>query len=784
VRRQDVVVSVPAVGNLQYVNKIDLPSISGEKVVSVEVITGDIVKKGQVLVTLVPSTRELAVIKATISLRDAEKLLLESLKLPASEAFYQAEEAVSYAQHKMGSTNERLKRSGAGPTDPELAQAKSNLLAATFAIQEAQQGLERMTGRPKPLELAKARQAKAAAQADLKEAEETLANFAQDHIQKLVKARQDKADAAAALRDAEKALGNFDREHSKQLILARRAKADAELVLKDAKKALNDLFLEPTKQLILARRAKADAELVLKEAKTALSDFFSALGGKIAFNEAAIDELHRLQEAVELAQADVDQAVANLVEAQQGPNQSAVGGTIAFNETAVDQLNRLKEAVELAQADADRALADLVEKQQGPNQLGRQQLQTAMDLAQVNLRKAEESLADLDVERGLPEVALQKGKIAAAKAELRAIEEALAALKPQANSRDIALLEVKATAVQAELATSAQVLAAREARANPMKVASLEAQVVLARAKLVEAKEALAALERRPDPSKLGLEERQTELLLTTLQQVYDRLASLVLGVASEGLPQVQSGLKEAEERLLEVVEQLRRMKENAGSLDVALRRKEVEVAQDKLAEAEDNLRNATIVAPFDGLVSATRVVKGQRVLDSSSPIQLLDTSALAVVAQVTETDVAQVKQGQEANIRIKALPGTVLRGKLTSISSTSTPTVLSAGAAGKASYEVVISGDDLRSAGLSAGMTATAEIIIDQRVNVLAVPVGALSGDERSAEVEVVAEGEVARVSVKTGLKNTHLVELMEGLQEGAVVRVNRAKGGFPGKY
>ena len=72
--------------------------------------------------------------------------------------------------------------------------------------------------------------------------------------------------------------------------------------------------------------------------------------------------------------------------------------------------------------------------------------------------------------------------------------------------------------------------------------------------------------------------------------------------------------------------------------------------------------------------------------------------------------------------------------------------------------------------------MTASADILIDQRANVLYIPVAALGGDDQPT-VELVADGTVTFANVTPGLKNNRRVEIKRGLKEGDTVRVNRSK-------
>ena len=97
----------------------------------------------------------------------------------------------------------------------------------------------------------------------------------------------------------------------------------------------------------------------------------------------------------------------------------------------------------------------------------------------------------------------------------------------------------------------------------------------------------------------------------------------------------------------------------------------------------------------------------------------------------------------------------------------------------GPAMYEVIIlaAGESVTGLNLSDGMTASVEIFIERRPNVLYLPVAAVNGEDQPS-VELVADGAVTSASVTLGLKTHTRVEIKEGLKEGDTVRVDLSIG------
>jgi hypothetical protein len=92
--------------------------------------------------------------------------------------------------------------------------------------------------------------------------------------------------------------------------------------------------------------------------------------------------------------------------------------------------------------------------------------------------------------------------------------------------------------------------------------------------------------------------------------------------------------------------------------------------------------------------------------------------------------------------------------------------------------YEVTISTEAPESASLSEGSPVSVTITVDQRRDVLVVPVTVVYGSGQMPQVEVAKGGDPAQVSITLGLRDKHLVEVKEGLHEGDVIRVRRGTG------
>src|SRR5579875_3588691 len=153
-----------------------------------------------------------------------------------------------------------------------------------------------------------------------------------------------------------------------------------------------------------------------------------------------------------------------------------------------------------------------------------------------------------------------------------------------------------------------------------------------------------------------------------------------------------------------------------------------------QLQTAEDNLKQATLTAPHDGVVTVINgtvggtpgVSAGSTSTTSSGGtfIQIVDTSSLQVVADVNEADMANLKVGDPATFTVNAYGNQVFSGTVSSISPNG-QTVSNV-----VTYPVYIdiNMNNLQGAKLLPGMTANTTITVVSLSNVLLLPVNAIN--------------------------------------------------------
>ena len=225
-----------------------------------------------------------------------------------------------------------------------------------------------------------------------------------------------------------------------------------------------------------------------------------------------------------------------------------------------------------------------------------------------------------------------------------------------------------------------------------------------------------------------------------------------------------------------------------AASLLVPLEsaRLQQEIAQDAYDQAVARAAGRTVTAPASGSVVVLNAVTGAAVgagtgtggsgsaSGTAGPlVQIADLSQMRVSVQVNEVDISRVAVGQAARVGFSALPGVLLDGTVTRIS-----TVASADeygySYGVVTYDVeVLVPEPVPE--LKPGMTASVEILLQDVPDALTVPISALMTDDgASTFVYVVTDPEtqaVERRAVTVGAQSASEAVVEGGVAEGDLV-------------
>jgi len=162
--------------------------------------------------------------------------------------------------------------------------------------------------------------------------------------------------------------------------------------------------------------------------------------------------------------------------------------------------------------------------------------------------------------------------------------------------------------------------------------------------------------------------------------------------------------------------------------------------AEATLARAADVLHKTTYMAPLNGTVTTLPVHVGENVVpgiqnvSGSFLMTIADMSVITAEVKVDETDIVNLKLGQEADVTIDAIPDKTFKGHVTEIGSSAiirstglATSQVTGGSQEAKDFKVVVTlgnpPDNLR-----PGLSTTAKIVTATRKNIVAIPIQALT--------------------------------------------------------
>jgi len=205
---------------------------------------------------------------------------------------------------------------------------------------------------------------------------------------------------------------------------------------------------------------------------------------------------------------------------------------------------------------------------------------------------------------------------------------------------------------------------------------------------------------------------------------------------------------------------------ERAALLDAARDR-----GPEEYKKWEELQRPIPILAPIDGEIILRAIEPGQTFATTDAILAMSDR--LMVEALVDETDIAQVKKGEEASIVLDAYPNDPFTGKVYKIAYDATTTN------NVTTYHVDVLPDKTPPF-MRSGMTANVTFEISKKEDVIAIPTEAIKRKDGQDVVLVPGQSpddHAHMAPIKTGLSDGKRTEVVSGLDEGATVLIVQAK-------
>ncbi len=208
------------------------------------------------------------------------------------------------------------------------------------------------------------------------------------------------------------------------------------------------------------------------------------------------------------------------------------------------------------------------------------------------------------------------------------------------------------------------------------------------------------------------------------------------------------------------------------------------QLEQSKAKSLERQIAACTLVAPTDGLLVYAKpprvgtnrppfpyIEEGAQVRERQKILSIPDLSRMQVATKVSESQVAGIRRGMKAKVRVHAFPEQLFNGVVTDIAPLPDSLPSDSGAS-VYTTKVLING---AIPGLRPGMSTEVEFLLANRENAMAVPVQAILHHEGKPHVAVRKAGGKSELrAVSVGLSSEKVVEITQGLKSGDDVILN----------
>jgi HlyD family secretion protein len=428
----------------------------------------------------------------------------------------------------------------------------------------------------------------------------------------------------------------------------------------------------------------------------------------------------------------------------------------------------------------------------------------------------------MDIQGKVARVMVEEGqRVAAGEAlvqlEVDAWERAVATAEQNLIIQQASLEELRAGAGQADVLAAQANLESARANLERVRAGAEPADIAAAQVSLEAARMTYQTLLDAPDENALAQARARLLSAEATLQQAqaeYDQVSwrtdigalpqstrlqqatidyeaalaaynDVAAGATADQLAQAQASVAQAEANLERVLDSptaaevasataqfeqaqtaLTNLLDGATAERLAIAEAQVTLARISLEDARDKLAKATLVAPFEGVVTAVHISEGE--FTSGPVIELADMDHLEIVLSVDEVDLGALDVGQPAIVTLTARPDVELESQIIAIAPRAALTMEAI-----VRYDVrltLVEPDPF----IRIGMTVDAELITARAEQVLLAPNSAISADRQAGvyAVHLARSGangmEIQRVEVTIGLRDAEYTQITRGIAEG----------------
>ena len=719
---------------------------------------------------------EAKVANAEIALIDA-KDALDRLRSVRSQDLAQAEAAVANARLTLSGNQDAVARL-LSPTSQEMAQAEAAVANAKLALEDSEEALEGLLS-PTSQSIAQGQAAVANAKLAVKDAQDALERLLTATSEEVAKAEAAVTNAKLSVEGAREALDAVKNGASEEDIAKSRSQVESAGVA--LSNALGDLSLAQKDWDAKLETSRGAFDTALEAYQIVFQKWLGVFPGAVTGDmdpDALLNSWGVALESLfdpDLRFQDVDQrfqtqgppaddpatpwsewVVYAWMNLNPVPLVATCEDTILTPETLCvkkeiddswDALVLATDNLDTAETQAAKALANS---------------EVAVNRAEESLVAAEESLADIQAVADPLEVESKENQLALAMAALEQAEDDLSTLKNSPDELEEESLRNKVAVAQANVETAQDDLAELKSGPDEVVADAKRMQVAVAMANFEKTEEELQELKDGPDALDVDAKRKLVAVAQANLEKAEEDLTELMTVPDALEVEAKTKQVAVAQASLGEAQEELAELRGSVDVLEVALREADVASAQLALDTALQRLEDSTIESPINGDVSLVNVEAGQEVNPRTNIVELVDTTTVEVDGAVDEIDVLFVRVGARAEVTMDSLPGEVLEGTVSSISSAAR------NQQGVVSYPIRIQLALPEGVELREGLSAVASIVLREERDVLLVPLQAIHGTFERPVVRVMTDGGIEERELVLGNSDDFWVVVLQGLQEG----------------
>lgn len=194
-----------------------------------------------------------------------------------------------------------------------------------------------------------------------------------------------------------------------------------------------------------------------------------------------------------------------------------------------------------------------------------------------------------------------------------------------------------------------------------------------------------------------------------------------------------------------------------------------IDAAQRAVDKARKTVNDGQVIAPQSGEVLSLAIGEGDEAQAFTSVIEIADPSKLELAADLPDTQMRQLAEGQPADVSLLSRPDVLMPGVIRRL-----PAPYGSGGSGAVQEEDLTTRfqvNDTKGQTLTPGAVAKIRVVLEHKENVLWLPPEAVRSFEGRRFV-VVREGDrERRTTVKVGIETEDRVEILEGVKQGDVV-------------